>query len=317
MRPTGQLYAPKRAGKRARARRRRTADIFLMLVMIALSLLAISTGAQAVAAWRAERAPVEKTGSRETAGAPPEEVGSEERLGGDAGEPPDAEPSQADQEKTGPAPSGAYDFSKPVPLSAPADTAYFDDAVFIGDSRTEGLFLNTGLSNAVSLAHMGLMVDTVFTRPLFNVNGEKVSVIDALKAADFSKVYIMLGINETGWVYSSIFVQKYGELIDAIREINPDAVIYIQAIMPVSQTVSDTHSYIKNAKISEYNQLLQGLAEEKQVYYIDTDNAVAGPDGSLPEDAAPDGIHLVRSYCQKWLDYLMAHTAPGEKGGAA
>ncbi len=317
MRPTGQLYLPKRGGKRARARRRRTADIFLMLVMIALSLVAISAGAQAVTAWRAERTPMGETSTRETAGAPPEEVSSDERLGGDAGEPPDAEPSQAVREETGPAPSGAYDFSKPVPLSDPADTAYFDDAVFIGDSRTEGLFLNTGLSNAASLAHMGLMVDTVFTRPLFNVDGEKVPVIDALKTADFSKVYVMLGINETGWIYSSVFVQKYGELIGAIREIKPDAVIYIQAIMPVSQRVSDTHSYIKNAKISEYNQLLQRLAEEKQVYYIDTANAVADADGSLPEDAAPDGIHLARSYCQKWLEYLMAHTAPGEKGGAA
>ena len=309
MRCTEQLYASKRAGKRARARRRRAADIFLMLVMIGLSLLAISAGVQAVTAWRAERAPVEETGSRKTADAPPEEVISDERLGGAAGNPPDAEPLQAVQEEAGPALSGAYDFSKPVPISNPVDAAYFDDAVFIGDSRTEGLFLNTGLSNATFLAHMGLMVDTVFTRPLFNVDGEKVSVIDALKAADFSKVYIMLGINETGWAYSSVFVQKYGELIDAIREINPEAILYIQAIMPVSQTVSDSHSYIKNAKISTYNQLLQGLAEEKRVYYLDTAGAVAGEDGALPEDAAPDGIHLVRSYCEKWLDYLMGHTA--------
>ncbi len=309
MRRTIQIYAPKRAGKRTRARRRRAGDVFLMLAMIGLSLLAISAGAQAVTAWRAERAPVEETGFRKTAGAPPEEADSEERLGGDIYKTPDAEPSQAVQEKTGPAPSGTYDFSMPVPLSDPVDAAYFDDAAFIGDSRTEGLFLNTGLSNAASLAHMGLMVDTVFTRPLFNVDGEKVSAIDALKATDFSKVYIMLGINETGWAYSSIFVQKYGDIVDAIREINPNALIYIQAIMPVSQTVSDTHSYIKNAKISEYNQLLQQLAEEKQVYYIDTASAVAGPDGALPEDAAPDGIHLVRSYCRRWLDYLMTHTA--------
>ncbi len=309
MRCTEQLYASKRAGKRARARRRRAADIFLMLVMIGLSLLAISAGVQAVTAWSAESAPIEETGSTETADAPPEEVISDERLGGAAGNPPDAEPLQAVQEEAGPALSGAYDFSKPVPISNPVDAAYFDDAVFIGDSRTEGLFLNTGLSNATFLAHMGLMVDTVFTRPLFNVDGEKVSVIDALKAADFSKVYIMLGINETGWAYSSVFVQKYGELIDAIREINPEAILYIQAIMPVSQTVSDSHSYIKNAKISTYNQLLQGLAEEKRVYYLDTAGAVAGEDGALPEDAAPDGIHLVRSYCEKWLDYLMGHTA--------
>ena len=196
-----------------------------------------------------------------------------------------------------------------MPVPDPGGAGQFCDRGVHGRLRAGGLFLNTGLSNATFLAHMGLMVDTVFTRPLFNVDGEKVSVIDALKAADFSKVYIMLGINETGWAYSSVFVQKYGELIDAIREINPEAILYIQAIMPVSQTVSDSHSYIKNAKISTYNQLLQGLAEEKRVYYLDTAGAVAGEDGALPEDAAPDGIHLVRSYCEKWLDYLMGHTA--------
>lgn len=310
MRRAGQLYAPRRAGKRARARRRRGADIFLMLVMIGLSLLAISAGTQAVAAWRTESSPIEETGM-ETSGAPPAEIIADGPLGGDAGETP------AVQGETGSTLSGAYDFSKPVPLSDPVDAAYFDDAVFIGDSRTEGLFLNTALSNATSFAHMGLMVDTVFTRPLFNIDGEKVPVIDALRSTDFSKVYIMLGINETGWIYSSIFIQKYGELIDAIREIDPDAIIYIQAIMPVSQTVSDTHSYIKNAKIGEYDQLLQQLAEERQVYYIDTACAVAGEDGALPEDAAPDGIHLVRSYCERWLEYLMAHTAPSEKGEAA
>ena len=84
--------------------------------------------------------------------------------------------------------------------------------------------------------------------------------------------------------------------------------IYIQGIMPVSDKVSSEHQYITNAKISEYNRLLQELAKEKKVYYIDTENAVISADGSLPEDAAYDGIHLVKEYCEKWLDYLKTHT---------
>lgn len=92
------------------------------------------------------------------------------------------------------------------------DLTCFDDAVFIGDSRTEGLFLNTGLSNATSFAHMGLMVDAVFTRPLFNVNGEKAPVIGAMKKVEFSKVCIMLGINETGWAFSAYSQHFYYNL---------------------------------------------------------------------------------------------------------
>ena len=55
---------------------------------------------------------------------------------------------------------------------------------------------------------------------------------------------------------------------------------------------------------------MRELAEEKQVFYVDTENAAAVGDGSLPADAAADGIHLVKDYCEKWLDYLKTHTAP-------
>ena len=152
------------------------------------------------------------------------------------------------------------------------------------------------------------MVDTVFSEPVIHKNGQKLSVMDALKETTFSKVYIMFGVNETGWVYSRMFQEKYGEMIDTIREINPRAIIYIQAILPVSDKVSSTHSYITNKKIMEYNELLQSLAEEKQVYYLDTKSAVADKNGSLPENAAVDGIHLVKEYCGKWLEYLKLHT---------
>lgn len=307
MRYDVQFYTPKRVSRRRR-RRSRTMDVLLMIVMIGLSLMALSAGAQAFVAWRAEAVPAVENGAAEATGGPAGETKINGISDPNADEALSVNPPEPTQDQTTPVLSGTYDYSKPVPLSDPVDLAYFDDAVFIGDSRTEGLFLNTSLSNATSFAHMGLMVDTVFTRPLFNVNGEKVPVIDAIKKAEFSKVYIMLGINETGWAYSSIFIQKYGQIIDAIREINPDALIYVQAILPVSQKVSSTHSYVKNPKITEYNQLLLQMAEEKQAYYIDTSSAVAGEGGSLPDDAAPDGIHLVRSYCQRWLDYLMTHT---------
>lgn len=198
-----------------------------------------------------------------------------------------------------------------MPQSPAVDSSYFDDAVFIGDSRTEGMITANGLYNAKAFTHKGLTVDTAFKDLVVCIDEQYYTVVDALSHTDFNKVYIMLGINETGWVYSSKFIEGYGKIIDAVREANPDAVIYIQEILPVSNSVSSTHDYIKNSKIDEYNELLQQLAEEKQVYFIDTAKAVAASDGSLPEDAAVDGIHMKNSYCQKWLDYLMTHTVSG------
>lgn len=205
--------------------------------------------------------------------------------------------------------SQEYDFSQPVPEATPVERSYLEDAVFIGDSRTEGFILYNGLSETTAYTHKGLMVDTVFTSQAVTLDGQKYTVMDALAKTNFSKVYIMLGINETGWAYSNLFIEKYGEIIDKIREINPDALIYVQSILPVSNEVSSSHDYLKNSKIDEYNNLIRQMAEEKQVYYLDVASAVAGSDGALPADAATDGIHLKKEYCQTWLDYLLAHTA--------
>lgn len=188
------------------------------------------------------------------------------------------------------------------------DNSYFDDAVFIGDSRTEGLILNTELSNAVSYTHKGLMVNTVFTKPIINKNGDKLTVMEALKQTNFKKVYLMLGINETGWPYNDIFIEKYAKIIDSIKDINADAIIYIQEILPVTNSVSSSHEYIKNEKINKFNELIRKMANEKGIYFLEVSDAVRLDDGSLPEDAAYDGIHLKKEYCEKWLNYLKTHT---------
>ena len=201
-----------------------------------------------------------------------------------------------------------YDFSQSVPESEGVDDSYFDDAVFIGNSRTEGFMLYAGLTNATYLTAVGLMVDTIFTQPYAKVGEEKMTIIDALKTMDFSKVYIMLGLNELGWVYSSVYQEYYGRIIDTIREINPDAVIYIQSILPVSAEKSEKDEVYNNPRIQEFNGLLRQLAEEKEVYYLDVAEAVADETGCLPEGASFDGVHLMPEYCKKWRDYLKIHT---------
>ena len=194
-----------------------------------------------------------------------------------------------------------------VPPSQPVDTSYFDDAVFIGDSRTEGFTMYNNISKSNSLTYKGLMVDTAFTEPCINVNGVKMTVMDALAQKHFSKVYVMLGVNELGWVYSDVFIHKYGEIIDRIREINPQATIYIQSILPVTKKKSDSDSIYNNSKINQYNTLLRELAKEKQVNFVNVAQAVMDSDGTLPENLAFDGVHLNREGCEKWMDYLKSH----------
>ena len=146
------------------------------------------------------------------------------------------------------------------------DDDYFKDAIFIGDSRTEGFILNNGLTTKItSYTHKGLTVDTIFTDKVININGKKITIIEALEKTNFSKVYIMLGINETGWIYSDMFINKYAKIIDEIKKINPKCIIYIESIIPVTEKVSNEHKYIKNSKIEEYNSLIKEIDRKSVV----------------------------------------------------
>ena len=186
--------------------------------------------------------------------------------------------------------------------------SYFDDAAFIGDSRTQGLQLYTGLPNATFYAAQGLMVDTFFNKKFVKAGGGKITIPDAMKNQKFKKVYIMLGVNELGWAYEKVFIQKYGEVVDKVKELQPDAKVYVQSILPVTKAKSDGDAIYNNTKISRYNELIEQMCREKGVTYLHVADAVGLDNGALPAGSATDGVHLNREYCYKWLDYLKAHT---------
>ena len=209
--------------------------------------------------------------------------------------------------------SEAYHFDEPVPESDAVDDSYFDDAIFIGDSRTEGFALYSGLGNIRAYTARGASVSTVFTDPVINQNGEKLSIMDAIESSEpFSKAYIMLGINELGWPYVETFIQEYGKFIDKIKAAQPDANIYVQSILPISRKISDSDTQanknLSKQRIGLFNEAIEKMCGEKGVHYVPVEKAVQDADGFLPEEATTDGIHLNKTYCMKWQDYLRNNT---------
>ena len=196
-----------------------------------------------------------------------------------------------------------------VPKSEAVDDSYFDDAVFIGNSRTEGLKMYSGLTKATFITEVGLTVKTIFTDYCDISGGYKNLCFSELESREFSKVYIMLGMNELGWVYESVFKEDYGKIIDKIREINPDAKIYIQSIIPVSKWKDSNDTTYTIYNVDRLNTQLRALADEKEVHYVDVAEGLMDEEGYLPYEATLDGVHLVPEYCVKWLDYLKSHTA--------
>lgn len=196
----------------------------------------------------------------------------------------------------------------PVPESAAVEDSYFDDALFIGDSRTEGLMLYSGLQTATFYTHKGMMVSKAFTSKVIDTPSGKVTVVEALKQKQFGKIYIMLGVNELGWAYDSFFAEKYAELVDAVKAAQPQATIYIQSILPVSADKSARDKIYNNPKILNYNRLIREMVAAKGVYYVDVAAGIQDEQGCLPKDSTTDGVHLTASYCKVWLQYLKTHT---------
>ena len=86
------------------------------------------------------------------------------------------------------------------------DESYFDDALFIGDSRTVGLRDYTDLSeHADFFCETSLTIYKVLEEDFKNMG----TVKEALENKDYGKIYIMVGINELGRGTTEDFMGKY------------------------------------------------------------------------------------------------------------
>lgn len=194
----------------------------------------------------------------------------------------------------------------PVPESGPVEDTYFDDAAFLGDSRTEGFRLYSGLKSGLYYYSVGATVESVFSKNVDTPAG-KMPLLDAMAEEDFGKVYVMLGINELGWSKTETFHDQYAKVIDRLRANHPDAEIILQSILPVSAKQEEKKSYVNNGRIAVYNEVIYQLAEEKDCFYLDVKEAVTDENGCLRADWNFDGVHLNVKGCQAWLEYLRTH----------
>ena len=208
-------------------------------------------------------------------------------------------------------PDGAGQPEEPGPPEyVTVEDDYFSDAVFIGDSRTVGMYEYGELEEISTFyASTGLTVYKLFDSAIVNVPGQKqkITVEEALQNNSFSKIYLMVGINEMGTGTVETFIEKYKEVVAHLQELQPEAILYIQGIMKVTTKRSEQGDYINNEGIIARNQELEKLADNRQVFYLDVNPVICDETGGLVEDYTFDGVHLKAKYIQIWKDYLKQH----------
>ncbi len=240
-------------------------------------------------------------------------------VGRPAPEPPP--PGQSLPEEKSPAPlpeqdpsspAETYDFTRPAPERAPVDNSYFQNAAFVGDSRTDGFLIYSGIGTGKNLTSNGLSIFKLEEKKALTIDGEKYTLLEALALEQYSQVYLSLGVNELGYYNDAGFYQSYCAAIDHIRRLQPQAVIYIQGLIPLNEgqiVAANGNKYnLTNDHLRVYNDLMRQAAEEKQAVFLDLYTEFVDENGELPAEGSHDGVHLSAEYCRRWLEYLKAHT---------
>ena len=232
-----------------------------------------------------------------------------------------ARPVPSETEEVPPEPDAPPEPFVSVPEGGPVEDTYFEDAAFLGDSRTEGFHLYSGLREGTYYYSVGATVESVFSKKVETPAG-KMPLLDAMAEKDFGKVYVMLGVNELCWSKTETFHDQYAKVIDRLRSDHPDAEIILQSILPVSARQEEKKSYVNNARIAAYNEVIYRLAEEKDCALVDAAEAVTDENGCLRAEWNSDGVHLNAKGCRAWLEYLRTHPvgeteAPAEAERAA
>lgn len=227
-------------------------------------------------------------------------------AGSQSGQSADGADTRPDQ----PVPVSSAEEVQPEPVREPvmyeADISWFDDALFIGDSRTVGLSEYGNLGNAEVVADSGMSVYKIFKRRFTLSTGEEGTLEELLSQKQFGKIYLMLGINELGYSFDAT-VSRYREMVEKIQELQPDALIFLEANLHIAKKKSDASPVYNNANINRFNEAVAELADGRIRFYLDVNELFDDEEGNLADDYTADDVHVLGIYYSDWVDWILKH----------
>ena len=218
------------------------------------------------------------------------------------GDSPDQTVNVTDNETTSSDTTVSTDFSEQITDFNKED--FLNNALFIGDSRTESLqrFTDAGLHSSFC-CQVGANVNNI-TDVMFVTHNESLNLYTAVGKYKYKNVLICLGFNELGWKNEDTFINNYAELIGNIKTLSPDTNIFVIAITHIGINAITDNEFENNDRINLYNSLIEKMCNERNVKYIDVNSDLINTEGFLPDEYTTDGIHFKNQYNNTYLDKL-------------
>ena len=174
---------------------------------------------------------------------------------------------------------------------AKANISYFDDAAFLGDSRTLGISDYAGLDAADFYCDSGMTIFKILEEEVtYQKTGSKVLMPEVLQNKKYGKIYIMLGMNELGYGNTEMYLEQYRQVLIQIREWQPEAIIYIMANLHVSEEKNNMETEFNNMNINSKNAASAELANGTDVFYLDVNPVFTDEEGYLNAELTFDEI---------------------------
>ena len=171
-----------------------------------------------------------------------------------------------------------------------------NDIIFLGNSITDGgewaeLFENPNCKNR------GISGDII------------AGVLNRLETVTKGKpamVFLMIGTNDMNWGYSNDTIALgVREIVQRIKKESPRTRIVVQSILPTNDYYGYFSGHTKRyADVPLINAMLEEMADEEDVEYLDLFSQFANEDGKLNIAYSNDGLHLNADGYLLWKDII-------------
>lgn len=196
--------------------------------------------------------------------------------------------------------------------------AWFDDALFVGDSVTRQLHSlvikernegNRPLGEARFVTAHSFMLHTSSLNKLsedhvnLRHNGNEYTLASLVQRFQPGKLFLRMGLNDGIRKENEKLMRFYGRTIDLVLQASPDTMVILQTVGPVTERQKS--NLLQQPNINAFNQELKELCEQKGVHFLDVSTPLMGPDGLLPLSLASDTkVHLSEEGLHLWMKAL-------------
>lgn len=197
----------------------------------------------------------------------------------------------------------------PAPGFVPAPEGYFEDALFIGDSRFHGLRYFAPPEGADFFTYAGMAVRKCL-RDKAEVDGlGEVTLAELFAQRSYKKIYLSFGVNDVCYPVSKLEGQ-FKEVYQFLRTQAPDAVIYLVSSMQVTKARAEEDPIFLKETVDAINTCYGSFADNIHSFYLDINPLFTDETGYLDPQYTGDQVHLYAKHYKIMRQWLMENTVP-------